>query len=150
MSFESEKIINESDIDDISESIYNMITSNMERFPGKGSGCIIDSVVDYTINTLKHISLSGSSYIKLPQKLDHPKKGLFNIQTIDDDDDDHDDGDDDECFACCLIRYLHFADYNSAKIRKVDNNLVREFNFKDIKFSVKVRDIHKIEKKELY
>ena len=77
---------------------------------------------------------------------------MFNIQTIDDDDDDDDDddGDDDECFACCLIRYLHSADYNSAKIRKADNNFVREFNFKDIKFSVKVRDIHKIEKKELY
>ena len=42
----------------------------------------MDSVLDYTINILKQKSLSGSSYIKLPQKLDHPKKGLFNIQLL--------------------------------------------------------------------
>ena len=28
--------------------------------------------------------LAGSSYIKLPKELDHPRKGLIDIQNIDD------------------------------------------------------------------
>ena len=35
---------------------------------------IIDSVIDYTINFSKYKSVSGNSYIKLPEELDHPKK----------------------------------------------------------------------------
>ena len=41
---------------------------------GKGSGWIIDSVIDHNINILKRNLLAGSSYIKLPKILNHPKK----------------------------------------------------------------------------
>ena len=68
--------INESDIDDLFESIYIMIISNIQKFLGKSLGWIIDSVVDQTINISKYKPLSGSSYIKLPKKLDHRKKRL--------------------------------------------------------------------------
>ena len=46
-----------------------------------------------------------------------------------------------------MIRYLHPADHNPRKIRKVGKNFAREIDFKNIKFPVKIRDIHKIEKK---
>ena len=42
---------------------------------------------------------------------------------------------------------FHPPDNNPAIIRKVDKDFVREFNFKDMKFSIKIRDIHKIEKR---
>ena len=46
---------------------------------GKGLRWIVDSVVGYTINISNYKLLSGSSYIKLPKELDHPKKGLINF-----------------------------------------------------------------------
>ena len=61
-----------------------MIISNMQKSSGKGSGCIIDSVIDHTISISKYNCLAESSYIKLPKEFDHSKKGLINIQNIDD------------------------------------------------------------------
>ena len=43
-------------------------------------------------------------------------------------------------FKCCLERYLHPADRNPDFVEKLD--------FKVIKFPVKIRDVHKIEKKK--
>ena len=43
----------------------------------------IDSVVDHTINISKYNPLAGSSYIKLPKELNYPRKGLINVQNID-------------------------------------------------------------------
>ena len=59
----------------------------------KSSVWIIISVVDHTINNLKCNVLAGSSYIKLPNELGHPKKGLINIQSFDDN----------QCFQCLNI-----------------------------------------------
>ena len=70
--------------------------------------------------------------------MNFPKKGLVNIQNIDDN----------ECFKCCLVRYLTPADRNPAIITKADKGFVKKLNFKDIKFQVKASDIHKIEKKK--
>ena len=53
-------MINESEIDDGLESIYSI--------------WIIDSVIDHSINISKYNPLAGSSYIKLPKELDHPRK----------------------------------------------------------------------------
>ena len=54
---------------------------------------------------------------------------------------------DNECFKWCLIRNLNPADYHSAAIRKVKKVFERKFDFKDIKSSVKIRDIYKVERK---
>ena len=47
-------IINESDIDDVFESTYTAIISNIWKSLGKRSGGIIDSVIDHNINILKN------------------------------------------------------------------------------------------------
>ena len=44
------------------------------------------------------------------------------------------------------MRYLHPADYNSRRIRKADKDFAKKLDLNGIKFPVKVRDIHKIEK----
>ena len=80
----AEAIINESDINDIFESIYTTIRSNIQKFLGKNSSWIIDSVIDHIINISKDNPLAGSNYIKLPKELDHSKKGLINIENFDD------------------------------------------------------------------
>ena len=54
--------------------------------------------------------LASISHIKLPKELDHAKKGLTNIQNTDGN----------EYFKWYLVRYLHPADHNARRIRKVD------------------------------
>ena len=66
------------------ESIYTTNITNIQISLGKGSGWIIDSVIDHTISISKSNPLVGSSYIKLPKEINHPRKGLINIQSIDD------------------------------------------------------------------
>ena len=44
-----ELIINENDIDDVFQSIYTAVTSNIQRSLGKGSGWVIDSVIDHLL-----------------------------------------------------------------------------------------------------
>ena len=84
----------------------------------------------------KYEPLSGTSYIKLPKTIWPSKKALNNIQNIKDN----------ECFKWCLVRHLHPADHNPARIRKTDKDFARELYFKGITFPIKIRDIHKIEK----
>ena len=85
----------------------------------------------------KYNPLAGSSYIKLPKELDHPRKGLMNIEN----------NDDNECFEWCLVTYLIPANHHPARITKADKYFPKRLDFKDIKLPVKIRDIHKIEKK---
>ena len=44
---------------------------------------------------------------------------------------------------------LHPAEHNERRITKVDKDFTEKIDFKDMKFPVKYRDIHKIEKKVL-
>ena len=66
------------------QSIYTTITTNLQKSSGKSLGWITDSVINHTFNISKYNPLAGSSYIKLPKKLDYPGKGLFNVQNFDD------------------------------------------------------------------
>ena len=75
--------INESGIDDVFKSIYTTIIVNIQKSLGKGTGWIIDSVIDHTISISKYNPLCGSSYIKFSKELDHPTKGLIKIQNTD-------------------------------------------------------------------
>ena len=63
----SETIIIESVIDDVFESVCSTIISNIKKYLGKDSGCIIDSLLNNNINFSKYNPLVGSSYIKLPK-----------------------------------------------------------------------------------
>ena len=129
-------IINESDIDDVFESTYTTVMSNIKKSLGKSSGWITDSFIEHNISISKYNPLAGSNYIILPKELDHPREGLINIQNIDDN----------ECFKWCLFRCLNSADRNPARVAKADKDFAKKLDFKGITFPVKVRDIHKIEK----
>ena len=119
------------------KSIYTTIIANKQKSLGKGSGWIIDSVIDHNISISKYNPLVGSSCIKLPKELDHPRKGLINIQNT------HDN----ECFKWFLVRYLNPANHHPARIIKADKDFAKRLDSDDLKFPVKIRDIHKIEKK---
>ena len=65
----------------------------------------------------------GSYNIKLPNELDHARKGLINIQNIDDR----------ACFKWSLARYLNPENDHSAIITKAEKGFTRKLDFKDIK-----------------
>ena len=77
--------------------------------------------------------------MKSPKGLNHPRRYLINIQNINNN----------HCFECCLVRYLHPADYNPRIITKADKYFARKLNFKDVKFLGKIGEIHNIIKKIL-
>ena len=79
-------IINESDTNDVFQSIYTMIVFNKQKYLGVGLGWIIDSAVSHLINISKYNPLAGSSYIRLQLnwELHFLNKGLTNIQKIND------------------------------------------------------------------
>ena len=70
------------------------------------------------------------------QKNHRLKKGLSNVENINNN----------ECCKRCLVRYLHFAYINPARIRKDDKDFARKLDFKDKKCPVKIGDNHKSEK----
>ena len=119
------------------QSIFSTIISNIQKSLGKGSGWIIDSVIDHNIIISMYNPLAGSSYIKLSKELAHPRKRLINIQITDDN----------EYFKWCLVRYLNHADQNPRRITKADKDFGKRLDFKYSKFPVKIRDIHKLGKK---
>ena len=43
-----------------------------------------------------------------------------------------------------IIRYLNPVDRNLEKTTKVDKEFYKKLDFKDLKFPVKIRDIHKL------
>ena len=68
------------------------------------------------------------------------KNGLNNIQNINDN----------QYFKRCFVRYLHPADHNPTRIRKVDKYFPREFDFKGIILYVKFRDIYQFEERSTF
>ena len=102
------EIINESEIDDVFQPIYTALITNIKKSLGKGSSWIIDSVISHTLSISKYNHLVGSSYIKLPKELEHPRKGLIHIQNTNDN----------KCFKWSLFRYLNPLDRNPANIIK--------------------------------
>ena len=117
-------MVNESDINNVFESIYTTIISNIQKSLSKGSGWIIDSVIDHSVSISKYNPLARSSYIRLPKELDHPKKTLINIQNIYDN----------EFFKSSLVRYLNPIDDDPARITKTDKYFAKKPDFKVIKF----------------
>ena len=80
-----------------------------KKSSGTVSGWIIDSVIENNLSISKCNPLAGSSYIKLPKELDHPRKELLNIQNIDDN----------ECFKWGIVRYLILQIIICQKLQKL-------------------------------
>ena len=62
-------------------------------------------MIGHTISISKHNPLAGNSCIKIPKELDHSRKGLINIQNIDDN----------KCLKRCLVRYLNPANHHPSR-----------------------------------
>ena len=72
----------------------------------------------YNFNISKYNPLAGSTYMKIPKETIQESK----------------------------MRYLNPVDHNQRRITKPNKEFAQKIDFKNIKFPVKIRDIHKIEK----
>ena len=116
-----EIIINESAINDVFQSIYATVMSNLQKYLGKVSGWIINSAFHHNIDKSKYYPVTGNSYIELPKELNHPRKGLINVKNIYDN----------ECFKQIIVRYLHLANNNVKRIKKSDKNFAKKLYFRE-------------------
>ena len=65
------------------EKFFEKILYRLDTGINNGSGWIIESIESQYINISTYKPLLGSSYIRLPTELDHPRKGLINIRNKD-------------------------------------------------------------------
>ena len=123
---------------DIEESIDNGIERILELIAvwlSEGSGWVFESVELHIINIVSYFPLRGTSYIKLPEELRNPMKGLINPKN-----------EDNKCFLWCHIRHLNPLERNPQSITKADREYVKRLDYTGVTFPVTIKDIDRIEK----
>ena len=88
------------------EKFFQEILYRLDAGINNGSGWIIESIESQYINISTYKPLLGSSYIKLPTELDHPRKGLINIRNKDQ-----------KCFLWCYVRHINPKKDHQKKLR---------------------------------
>ena len=123
---------------DIEASIDNAIERILELIAvwlSEGSGWVFESVELHIINIVSYFPLRGTSYIKLPEELSNPMKGLINPKN-----------EDNKCFLWCHIRHLNPLQRNPQSITKADREYVKRLDYTGVTFPVTIKDIDRIEK----
>ena len=75
---------------------FQEIIYRLENWISNGSGWIVEEIISQFLNVSSYLPLSGSTYIKLPAKLDHPMKGLINVKN-----------NDNKCFMWCHVKHIN-------------------------------------------
>ena len=73
------------------DQCFQEIIYRVEQWISHGSGWIVEELISQYLNLSSYLPLSGRTYIKLPKELNHPMRGLINIQN-----------DDNKCFLWCM------------------------------------------------
>ena len=89
----------------------------IDNWINEGSGWVIESIDAEYVNVSIFSPLSGSSYIKLPNKLKNPTEDLINIKN-----------NGNNCFLWCHIRHLNSLKAYPERITKADKNMVNELH----------------------
>ena len=77
-------------------------------------------------------SLSGSSYIKLPE-FRSSKKGLINIRS-----------DNQQCFSWCHARRINSVKIHPERMTQSDKSLANDLDYDGVEFPVREKDFSKI------
>ena len=118
------------------EESFQEILYMIDAWINNGSGWITESIESQYINISTYRPLSGSSYIDLPIKLKHPRKGLINIRN-----------NDQKYFLWCHVRHINPLKEHPGKIIEVDKKNAKELNYDGIEFPVQEKDFSMIEAK---
>ena len=115
------------------DQCFQEIIYRVEQWISHGSGWIVEELISQYLNLSSYLPLSGRTYIKLPKELNHPMRGLINIQN-----------DDNKCFLWCHVRHLNCEGKNVWRITKKDREIAEGLNYNCIKFPVSKKDYCKI------
>ena len=95
----------------------------IDNWINQGSGWITESIEEFYLNVSSYSPLIGNTYIELPSELQHPMKGLINIQN-----------NNNKCFLWCHVRHLNLVDKNPQRITREDKQSVSKLNYEGINF----------------
>ena len=113
---------------------FQEIIYRLENSISHGSGWIVEEIISQYVNLSSYLPLSGSTYIKLPKELNHPRKGLINIKN-----------NGNRCFLWCHVRYLNLGGVKLGRITKKDKEIVKNLNYSGVNFPVSKKDYSEIE-----
>ena len=113
---------------------YQELKHRLDILGERPSGWIVDKIEAIHIKISNYDSLSGSSYIPLPPKLNNSIKGLINLKN-----------NDTECFKWCHVRFLNPQNKHSDRINKQDKKTASTLDSRGISFPMKARDYELVE-----
>ena len=116
------------------DQAFQEIIYRLENWISHGSGWFVEEILSQFLNAGSYLPLSGSTYTKLPDELNHPMKGLINIKN-----------DDNKCFLWCMVRHLNLNCVKPNRITKKDREIAKEFNYSGVDFPVSKKHYGKIE-----
>ena len=108
---------------------FQEIIYRLDNWINNGSGWIVKEIYSQYLNVSFYSLLSGKNYIKLPDELQYPMKGLISIKNYDS-----------KCFLWCYVRHLNTVDKNPQKIKKEDRKVFRKLNYQGVDFPVSQKD----------
>ena len=104
---------------------FQEILYRIDNWINQRSGRIIELIEGFYLSVSSDIVLIGCIHINLPSELQHPMKGLINIQNIDN-----------KCFLWCQVRHLNLIDKNPQRITKKDKELFSKLDYEETNFPV--------------
>ena len=116
------------------DSAFQEITYKVDNWISHRSGWIVEEIYSQYLNISSYLPLSGSAYIKLPNELKHPIKGLINIQN-----------NDNKYFMWCHVKRLNLSGVKLERMQKEDREFCKKLNHQGVDFPVSKKDYGKIE-----
>ena len=128
-------ILNELDIQDFYDQAVEEILNRIAKWISKGSGWVIERILNFYLNIVSYVPLKGRSYFPLPEELRHHRKGLINLKN-----------DDNRCFLWCHVRHLNPLGHHNERITQKDRGIAKTLDYSGVTFPVTIREMDKIEK----
>ena len=126
-------ITNTDQIDEQMSVSFERILEHIAKWLREGSNWKIKTLLNFYVSILRYEPLQDNSYIKLPKELQHPMKGLINIQN-----------NDNECFRWCHLAYKFPVEIDKYRPSKYKQH-IDDVDYKGITFPVTIKQIPKIE-----
>ena len=120
---QAKTIINENEINESIPTSNEEILNGIAVWLSEGSGWTVESIDDQYIIIVKYKPLKGSSYLKVPQELRNPAKGLINLQNKDN-----------VCFRWCHIRHSNPQEIHPERIKKCDKEHIKNLDHTNFTF----------------
>ncbi len=122
------------ELGDTYEEMRGKMLESLAKYQKEGSGWQLYSIKGLDVSIVKFNPLDGSGYSKLPPIITK-KKAVINMKN-----------NDDQCFKWAVTRALNPVDRNSERITKELRDQAEKYDWSEITFPVKVKDIHIWEK----